>query len=171
MHGLQKLMAGFGFSSFSGVLGNLINATIPVRQKGHGIDPGGPTISDVMLLVEQRYNAHFTQSWCAHPSAATVQPLSRQTAQVSLSLEVTELCNPNSLAIISMLMRGKQRYLDVGNIGMTESELGASKGSRQWRPHILATSCGSHPLQFNANRLAPLEISIWQHLRLPPQAA
>jgi len=54
MHGLQKLSARFGLSSFAGVVGSLIKETIPFRQRGHGIDPGGPTISDVMLLVEQR---------------------------------------------------------------------------------------------------------------------
>jgi len=43
-----------------------------------------------------------------------------------------------------MLIRGKERYLDGGNTGITESELGVSNGSRQRRPHILATSSGSH---------------------------
>lgn len=54
IHGLQKLRARFGLSSLAGVVGSLMKETIPVRQRGQGIEPGGPTISDVMLLVEQR---------------------------------------------------------------------------------------------------------------------
>lgn len=54
MHELQKPSARFALSSFAGEAGSLAKETIPFLQRGHGIDPGGPTISDVMLLVEQR---------------------------------------------------------------------------------------------------------------------
>lgn len=46
--------------------------------------------------------------------------------------------------MFNALSRGKDRWLEVGNLGIIESEFGASRGSSQWRPHILATSNGSH---------------------------
>lgn len=46
--------------------------------------------------------------------------------------------------MFNALIRGKDRWLEVGNLGIIDSELGAKRGSSQWRPHILATSKGSH---------------------------
>lgn len=54
IHGLQSVSARFGLSPCTGVVGNLTKEIMPFRQRGHGIDPGGPTISDGVLLVEQR---------------------------------------------------------------------------------------------------------------------
>jgi hypothetical protein len=54
MHGLQNVRAELDLSPSVGVLGNLLNDIIPFRQRGHGIDPGGPVNSTRMLLVEQR---------------------------------------------------------------------------------------------------------------------
>lgn len=54
MHDVHKFRVRFCLSSFEDAVGSLTNEMIPLRHRGHGIDPGGPTISDVMLLVEQR---------------------------------------------------------------------------------------------------------------------
>jgi hypothetical protein len=54
MHGLQNVSDELDFSPSVGVLGNLVNDIIPLRQRGHGIDPGGPVNSTRTLLVEQR---------------------------------------------------------------------------------------------------------------------
>lgn len=51
------------FSLYSGpVPGSLTNDTIPWRQRGHGIDPGGPWAKVEELLVEQRYRAQLVQN-------------------------------------------------------------------------------------------------------------
>lgn len=43
--------------------GSFVNETIPFRQRGHGIDPGGPCTFEVEL-VEERYSAQLVQySW------------------------------------------------------------------------------------------------------------
>jgi hypothetical protein len=77
------------------------------------MDPGGPTVVEVTLFVEQRYKAHLVQSSWPQPSAATVQLRSKQTAQCSLSsLAESIACNPCSLAILSILIRGSERKLD-----------------------------------------------------------
>lgn len=45
------------------VAGSFLNDTIPWRQRGHGMDPGGPWVAAVVaLVVEQRYNAHRVQN-------------------------------------------------------------------------------------------------------------
>ena len=54
MHGVHRPRARFSLSSLAGDPGNLTKEIMPCRQRGHGIEPGGPIISDVMLLVEQR---------------------------------------------------------------------------------------------------------------------
>lgn len=111
-HLLQRPMSWPASISF---VGKLTKDTIPALQRGHGTEPGGADISELMLLVEQRHSAHFVQSsWpqpanqekklIAHgsdllfslieiflfmcdclPAAATVQVLSKQTAHRSLS--------------------------------------------------------------------------------------
>lgn len=53
IQGLQRASARFGLSPLAGVAGSLTKETIPFRQRGHGIEPGGPAIARV-LLVEQR---------------------------------------------------------------------------------------------------------------------
>lgn len=54
MHGVQRPSDIGSLFSFAGEPGNFTKEIIPFLQKGHGIDPGGPTISEGMLLVEQR---------------------------------------------------------------------------------------------------------------------
>lgn len=54
MHGVQRPRDRCSLISFAGEPGNLTKEVIPCRHRGHGMDPGGPTISDGMLLVEQR---------------------------------------------------------------------------------------------------------------------
>jgi hypothetical protein len=54
MHGLQNVSAEPDLSPSVGVLGNLVKDIMPFRQRGHGMDPGGPVNSTRMLLVEQR---------------------------------------------------------------------------------------------------------------------
>lgn len=46
--------------------------------------------------------------------------------------------------MLRTLMRGRDKYFEEGNDGIMASELGASNDSSQRRPHILATSSGSH---------------------------
>lgn len=110
LHLMQRLSSWFSLSSFGGNLGNFTKDMIPFRQRGHGIEPGRASVSGVVLLVEQRQSAHVMQSSCPQPSEATVQTLSRQTAQRSSSSEAAvDDCNPHSLAISRMLLRGKDR--------------------------------------------------------------
>jgi len=54
MHGLQNVSAELDLSPSVGVLGSLTNNIMPFRQRGHGMDPGGPVNSTRMLLIEQR---------------------------------------------------------------------------------------------------------------------
>lgn len=54
IHGVQKPRERGSFISFSREPGSLENETIPCRQSGQGMDPGGPTTSEEMLHVEQR---------------------------------------------------------------------------------------------------------------------
>lgn len=68
MHGVQNPRESGSFISFSRDPGSFTNEMIPCRQSGQGMDPGGPTISEEMLHVEQRYSAHLTQSWCPQPA-------------------------------------------------------------------------------------------------------
>lgn len=97
IHGAQKPSDIGNLSSLVRELGSRLKDTIPCLQRGHGIEPGGSTVTEGTLLDEQRYNAHLTHSWCSQPSAATVHVLSRQTAQISTSSEMVVDCNPNSL--------------------------------------------------------------------------
>lgn len=54
MHGVQKPREGGSFISFSREPGSLTKVMIPCLQSGQGMDPGGTTISEEMLHVEQR---------------------------------------------------------------------------------------------------------------------
>ena len=67
IQGVQRPSDRESFISFSGEPGSLTKDIMPCLQRGHGMDPVGPTISEGMLLVEQRYRAHLTQSSCPHP--------------------------------------------------------------------------------------------------------
>lgn len=69
MHGVHKLSDKGGLISFVEVPGNLLNDIIPCRQKGQGTEPGGTEESEEMLLVEQRYRAHLTQSSWVQPES------------------------------------------------------------------------------------------------------
>lgn len=58
-----KLVRGIPRSGL--VAGSFLNDTIPWRQSGHGMDPGGPWVVVVVVaavIVEQRYNAHRVQN-------------------------------------------------------------------------------------------------------------
>lgn len=44
------------------VPGSFLNETIPWRQRGQGIEPGGPWAALEAVLVEQRYNAQRVQN-------------------------------------------------------------------------------------------------------------
>lgn len=50
----------------------------------------------------------------------------------------------NHLAISRTLNKGKETNLDGANAGKLKSEFGANHGSSQCRPHMRATSYGSH---------------------------
>lgn len=67
MHGVHKLSDKGNLISFAEEPGNLTKDTMPCRQRGQGMEPDGIDDSEGMLLVEQRYRAHLTHSWCAHP--------------------------------------------------------------------------------------------------------
>lgn len=67
MHGVQRPRDIWSLISLAEDPGNLANDVIPCLQRGQGIDPGGPTVSEEMLLVEQRYKAHLTHSPWPHP--------------------------------------------------------------------------------------------------------
>jgi hypothetical protein len=67
MQGVQRPRDICSLFSFAWEPGNLTKEIIPYLHRGHGMDPGGPTNSEGMLLVEQRYRAHFAQSSCPHP--------------------------------------------------------------------------------------------------------
>lgn len=44
------------------VPGSLTNETMPCRQRGHAIEPGGPLATVEVQFVEQRYKAHGVQN-------------------------------------------------------------------------------------------------------------
>lgn len=54
MQGVQRPRERCNLIAFAGGPGNLTKEMIPYRHKGHGMEPGGPVISEAMLLVEQR---------------------------------------------------------------------------------------------------------------------
>jgi hypothetical protein len=54
MHGVQRPRDTCNLFSFACEPGNLTKETIPCLQRGQGIEPAGPSISEEMLLVEQR---------------------------------------------------------------------------------------------------------------------
>ena len=58
--GFNVFTSGFAVLSF-------LNETIPWRQRGQGIEPGGPFGLVVVLLVEHRYNAHRVHNSCKQP--------------------------------------------------------------------------------------------------------
>ena len=41
---------------------SLTNETMPFRQRGHAIEPGGPLDTVEVQFVEQRYKAHLVQN-------------------------------------------------------------------------------------------------------------
>lgn len=54
MHGVHRPRGKCSLVSFSGELGNLAKDIMPYRQRGQGMDPGRPAVSEMMLLVEHR---------------------------------------------------------------------------------------------------------------------
>jgi hypothetical protein len=50
------------------VCGSFTNETIPWRQRGHAIEPGGPCVLVEAEFVEQRYNAHCVQNSWSQPA-------------------------------------------------------------------------------------------------------
>jgi len=54
MHGVQRLRETCILFSFAWEPGNLTKETIPCLQRGQGMEPGGPHVSEETLLVEQR---------------------------------------------------------------------------------------------------------------------
>lgn len=67
MHGVQKLRDRGSLNSFVEEPGSLRKETMACRQSGQGMEPGGIDDSEGMLLVEQRYRPHLTQSSCPQP--------------------------------------------------------------------------------------------------------
>jgi hypothetical protein len=67
MHGAQRPRDRGSFISFAEEPGSPSKETMPCLQRGHGMEPVGPTISDEILHVEHRQSAHLTQSSCLHP--------------------------------------------------------------------------------------------------------
>lgn len=62
MHGAQNPSDIGNFISLVRELGSRLNDTIPCLQRGQGIEPGGPTVTEGTLLEEHRYSAHLTHS-------------------------------------------------------------------------------------------------------------
>lgn len=54
MQGVHKLRDRCNLLSLAAEPGNLVKETIPVLQRGHGMEPGGPNSSEGILLVEHR---------------------------------------------------------------------------------------------------------------------
>jgi len=54
MHGVHRLRDTCNLFSFAWEPGNLTKEIIPCLQRGQGIEPGGPHVSEETLLVEQR---------------------------------------------------------------------------------------------------------------------
>jgi len=54
MHGAQRPRDRGSFISFAEEPGSLSKETMPCLQRGHGMEPVGPTISDEILHVEHR---------------------------------------------------------------------------------------------------------------------
>lgn len=54
MHGVHRPRDTCSLLSFTVEPGSFMKEIIGCLQSGHGMDPGGPTISEGMLLVEQR---------------------------------------------------------------------------------------------------------------------
>lgn len=51
---------------------SLANETMPWRQSGHAIKPGGPWARVELLFVEQRYRAHRVQNSWEQPAQGGV---------------------------------------------------------------------------------------------------
>lgn len=85
---------------------------------------------------------------------------SRQTTQGSWDVgNMSEFLQPHSLAILMMLIRGRQRYGEgiAGNsISSGDVSISMIESLFQERPTIK----GVHPFAFSAERLAPLVIKI-----------
>ena len=73
MQGVHRVRDSGNLISFDGVWGNLMKDVMPFRQRGHGIAPAGVDGFEGMLLVEQRYRAHLTQSPCPQPESCITQ--------------------------------------------------------------------------------------------------
>lgn len=54
MHGVQRLRDRWNLISFAGNPGSLAKEVMPWRHRGHGMDPGGVSNSEEILLAEQR---------------------------------------------------------------------------------------------------------------------
>lgn len=54
MHGVHRPRDTCNLFSFAWEPGNFTKDTIPCLQRGQGIEPGGPSISEETLFVEQR---------------------------------------------------------------------------------------------------------------------
>lgn len=65
-HLLPSLTGRFDSCSFGERVGNFLKDSIPLRHRGHGIEPAASDIS-FALIVEQRFSAHLTQSSCPQP--------------------------------------------------------------------------------------------------------
>lgn len=161
-----------GFNVWIGgfVLASFLNETIPLRQSGHGIEPGGPLGELEVLLVEHRYKAHRVHSSCKQPDAATVHLFSKQTAQGSSEFKGKSPLHPHSRAILTMLISGRHKY---GERRVVIRSCGGVLriSSSQSLCHERATAKGLHPFAFLVVIFAPLAIRIWQHCGFPPYAA
>lgn len=57
------------------VCGSLTNVTMPWRQRGQAIEPGGPCLLVEAEVVEQRYKAHCVQNSWSQPAFSYTQSL------------------------------------------------------------------------------------------------
>lgn len=64
---MQKLSDKGSLNSLVEEPGSLRKETMLCRQSGQGMEPGGIDDSVGMLLAEQRYRPHLTQSSCPQP--------------------------------------------------------------------------------------------------------
>lgn len=156
-HERDELDFNIGIGGF--VVASFLNATIPLRQSGQGIEPGGPLCELEVLVVEHRYKAHRVHSSCKQPDAATVHLFSKQTAQGSAEFKAESPVHPHSRAILTTLISGRHKYGER-RVGVRFCGGVLRISSSQSLCHERATAKGLHPFAFLEVILAPLDIRI-----------
>lgn len=76
-HDRVELLLCFSGWASGFVVASFLNETMPWRQRGHAIEPGGAWGALDVLLVEHRYNAHRVHSSCKQPVTKMVSWICR----------------------------------------------------------------------------------------------